>query len=87
MRFTQFNFHPNILSAISVAGYTNPTPIQKQTIPPILQGKDVLGLAQTGRADQSGQAYTFASVEDGKMIALIEKALGKKMTDQSFLSV
>lgn len=48
MRFTQFNFHPNILSGISVAGYNQPTPIQKQTIPPILQGKDVLGLAQTG---------------------------------------
>lgn len=47
MRFTQFNFHPNILSDISVAGHTNPTPIQQQTIPPILQGKDVLGLAQT----------------------------------------
>lgn len=48
MRFTQFNFHPNILSGIDDAGYTNPTPIQQQTIPPILQDKDVLGLAQTG---------------------------------------
>ena len=47
MRFTQFNFHPNILSGISVASYTNPTPTQEQTTPPILQGKDVLGLAQT----------------------------------------
>jgi superfamily II DNA/RNA helicase len=42
---------------------------------------------RTGRADQPGQAYTFAAAEDNKMIALIEKALGKKMTDQSFLPV
>jgi len=40
-----------------------------------------------GRADQSGQAYTFASVEDDKMIAMIEKALGKKMRNQSSLPV
>ena len=48
MRFTQFNFDPNILSGIGDAGYINPTPIQQQTIPPILQNKDVIGLAQTG---------------------------------------
>lgn len=48
MRFSQFNFHPDIYSGIGVAGYTNATPIQQKTIPPILQGKDVLGLAQTG---------------------------------------
>lgn len=38
---------------------------------------------RTGRADRSGQAYTFASDGDGKMIALIEKTLGKKMADRS----
>ena len=48
MRFTQFDFHPDILSGIGDAGYINPTPIQQQTIPPILKDKDVLGLAQTG---------------------------------------
>ncbi len=48
MRFTQFNFHPDILSGIGDAGFINPTPIQQQKIPSILQDKDVLGLAQTG---------------------------------------
>ncbi len=48
MRFTQMNFHPDILSGIGVAGYTDPTLIQQKTIPPILQGRDVIGLAQTG---------------------------------------
>jgi ATP-dependent RNA helicase RhlE len=48
MRFTQFNFHPDIYSGIGAAGYTIPTPIQKKTIPSILEGRDLLGLAQTG---------------------------------------
>ncbi len=48
MHFNKFNFHPDIRSGIGAAGYINPTPIQKETIPPILSGKDVLGLAQTG---------------------------------------
>ncbi|MCG8642380.1 MAG: DEAD/DEAH box helicase, partial [Desulfobacterales bacterium] len=56
MRFTQFNFDPNILSGIGDAGYINPTPIQQQTIPPILQNKDVIGLAQTG----TGKTAAFA---------------------------
>ena len=46
--FQNFEFHPQIKAGISSAGYTTPTPIQSQTIPPILDGRDVLGLAQTG---------------------------------------
>ena len=48
MTFTQFNFHPQINAGISAAGYKAPTPIQAQTIPAILSGRDILGLAQTG---------------------------------------
>src|SRR3989337_2442357 len=46
--FVSFALHPQINAGISAAGYTTPTPIQNQTIPPILAGRDVLGLAQTG---------------------------------------
>jgi ATP-dependent RNA helicase RhlE len=46
--FQSFSFHPQINAGISAAGYTNPTPIQNQAIPPILNGRDLLGLAQTG---------------------------------------
>ncbi len=46
--FETFNLHPRIAAGIQAAGYTTPTPIQIQAIPPILQGKDILGLAQTG---------------------------------------
>lgn len=48
MNFKSFSFHPQINAGISTAGYETPTPIQLQTIPAILEGKDVLGLAQTG---------------------------------------
>ena len=48
MNFDLFSFHPQINAGISAAGYSDPTPIQHQTIPPILSGRDVLGLAQTG---------------------------------------
>lgn len=48
MSFTQFNFGPQILEAIKRCGFSEPTPIQQQSIEPILAGHDLLGLAQTG---------------------------------------
>ncbi len=48
MNFNTFSFHPQINAGIASAGYSSPTPIQTQTIPAILDGKDVMGLAQTG---------------------------------------
>jgi ATP-dependent RNA helicase RhlE len=46
--FETFAFHPQIQTGILSAGYTTPTPIQSKTIQPVLDGRDVLGLAQTG---------------------------------------
>ena len=48
MKFAKFKFHPSITSGIKALGYTEPTPIQDQAIPPVLEGHDVMGLAQTG---------------------------------------
>lgn len=48
MNFDSFSFHPQIKAGIVAAGYSTPTPIQLRTIPPIIEGHDVLGLAQTG---------------------------------------
>jgi ATP-dependent RNA helicase RhlE len=48
MEFHDFNFHPQVAVGITAAGYVSPTPIQVQAIPPILEGRDVIGLAQTG---------------------------------------
>ena len=48
VNFSSFAFNPQINAGISSAGYSIPTSIQLHTIPPILEGRDVMGLAQTG---------------------------------------
>ncbi len=46
--FTDLNLDKKVLKAIAETGYDSPTPIQEGAIPPALEGKDVLGIAQTG---------------------------------------
>ncbi len=48
MSFEKFSFDRRISAGIHAAGYTTPTPIQDQAIPIVLEGRDVLGIAQTG---------------------------------------
>jgi ATP-dependent RNA helicase RhlE len=48
MSFQQFNLHPSIMAGVEALGYEEPTPIQEQGIPPVMAGRDVIGLAQTG---------------------------------------
>ncbi|WP_136441460.1 DEAD/DEAH box helicase [Pacificoceanicola onchidii] len=47
-KFADLNLNPKVLKAITEAGYETPTPIQAGAIPPALEGRDVLGIAQTG---------------------------------------
>ncbi|MBL7137726.1 MAG: DEAD/DEAH box helicase [Bacteroidales bacterium] len=48
MNFTDFGFDPRVLEGIDSLGFTIPTPIQEQGIPIIMEGKDLIGAAQTG---------------------------------------
>src|SRR5499425_554825 len=48
MGFSQLDLSPEVLQAVSDAGYINPTPIQEQAIPHVRRGRDILGCAQTG---------------------------------------
>lgn len=48
MNFKTFHFHPHIAAGVQALGYIQPTPVQLQSIPSILQGRDILALAQTG---------------------------------------
>lgn len=48
IKFSDLDLEPKVLTAISDAGYTTPTPIQSKAIPEALKGKDILGIAQTG---------------------------------------
>ncbi|WP_193746474.1 DEAD/DEAH box helicase [Ruegeria sp. ANG-R] len=47
-KFNELNLNPKVLKAIEEAGYETPTPIQEGAIPAALEGRDVLGIAQTG---------------------------------------
>ena len=47
-KFSDMNLDPKVLKAVEEAGYETPTPIQAGAIPPALEGRDVLGIAQTG---------------------------------------
>jgi superfamily II DNA/RNA helicase len=53
-KFSDLNLNPKVLKAVSEAGYTEPTPIQAGAIPPALEGRDVLGIAQTGTGKTAG---------------------------------
>jgi len=55
MPFSSFGLHPTLLKAIKELGFTRPTPIQEQAIPPAMLGKDVLACAMTG----SGKTAAF----------------------------
>jgi superfamily II DNA/RNA helicase len=55
MTFEELGLSEKVLKAVADAGYKEPTEIQKQAIPPALEGRDVLGLAQTG----SGKTAAF----------------------------
>lgn len=46
--FEPFNLHARVLAGVQALGYKTPTPIQQQSIPSVMEGHDVLGLAQTG---------------------------------------
>ena len=56
MNFDIFNFHPRISAAVAASGYSIPTPIQMQAIPKIMQGHDLIGLAQTGTGKTAAYA-------------------------------
>jgi ATP-dependent RNA helicase RhlE len=56
MTFTSLALSEPILRSLSEEGYTKPTPIQSQSIPVVLEGRDLLGAAQTG----TGKTAAFA---------------------------
>ncbi|OJY33572.1 MAG: DEAD/DEAH box helicase [Rhodobacterales bacterium 65-51] len=55
-KFSDLALDPRVLQAVAEAGYETPTPIQAQAIPPALEGRDVLGIAQTG----TGKTASFS---------------------------
>ncbi|MDX5333686.1 MAG: DEAD/DEAH box helicase [Gammaproteobacteria bacterium] len=56
VRFADFDLAPAVLRAVEEVGYETPSPIQAATLPPLLAGRDLLGMAQTG----TGKTAAFA---------------------------
>ena len=67
-RFTDLGLDPRVLSALEEVGYEKPSPIQEQTIPLLLDGNDVVGLAQTG----TGKTAAFALPALSRMAELAD---------------
>jgi ATP-dependent RNA helicase RhlE len=67
MSFTAYDLDPSLLRGVADLGFTEPTPIQRDGIPPALEGRDVLACAMTG----SGKTAAFA-------LPILQRLLGKK---------
>jgi ATP-dependent RNA helicase RhlE len=90
MGFSSFKLHPKITASVNALGYKIPTPIQLQAIPPVLAGKDVMGLAQTGTGKTA--AFVLPILERllpgqrGKVRALII-APTRELAEQTHVSI
>jgi ATP-dependent RNA helicase RhlE len=86
MSFEKFRLNEKVLAGVTAAGYKVPTPIQSQSIPPIMEGRDLMGLAQTG----TGKTAAFVlpilqrlmSGERGHIRALID-APTRELSEQT----
>ena len=65
--FSSFALHPDLLRGVKELGFTRPTPIQTEAIPPAMAGKDVLACAMTG----SGKTAAF-------LLPILQRLLGKR---------
>ncbi|KQZ74414.1 RNA helicase [Rhodanobacter sp. Root561] len=72
--FGALELHPDVLRALTDVGYESPSPIQAATIPPLMEGRDVLGQAQTGTGKTAAFALPILSridLKPGKPQALV----------------
>ena len=72
--FADLKLHPTLLETLKVVGYENPTPIQQQAIPPVMAGKDLIGLAQTG----TGKTAAFA-------LPILHRLLEQQVSGSSYV--
>ncbi|QZD95541.1 DEAD/DEAH box helicase [Qipengyuania gelatinilytica] len=76
MSFADLGLSEDLLKAVEEAGYTEPTPIQAQAIPPILMMKDIIGIAQTGTGKTASFVLPMIDVmASGRRRALMPRSL------------
>ena len=76
-QFSDLNLDPKVLRAVVDSGYETPTPIQAGAIPPALEGRDVLGIAQTG----TGKTASFTL----PMITILQKGRARARMPRSLV--
>ena len=64
MKFTELDLKPELLQALDEMGYVDMTPIQEEAIPHVLQGRDVVGLAETGSGKTSACGVPLVQLSD-----------------------
>ena len=76
MKFSELGLSEKVLNAVEASGYDTPTPIQEQAIPYALQGRDVLGIAQTGTGKTAAFTLPMLSMlERGRARARMPRTL------------
>lgn len=76
MSFAELGLSEKVLTAVSAAGYSTPTPIQAQAIPQVLARKDVLGIAQTGTGKTAAFTLPMLTIlETGRARARMPRTL------------
>ena len=71
MSFAHLGLSEPLVRALEAKGYTNPTPIQQQSIPQVLEGRDLLGIAQTG----TGKTAAFVLPSIQRLVASDKRVL------------
>jgi len=94
LSFDQLNLHPSLLKSITDLGFTEPSDIQKQAIPSILNGKDIMASAPTGTGKTAAfvlpslQILTEAEIKPGKgprvLVLTPTRELAKQVSDNIY---
>ena len=76
MTFADLGLSDELLRAVNDSGYNEPTPIQRAAIPPVLMGKDLIGIAQTGTGKTAGFVLPMLDIlHHGRSRALMPRSL------------
>ena len=74
LTFADLHIHPSVLQAVADVGYESPSPIQAATIPAMLEGSDVVGLAQTGTGKTAAFAIPTRALENHVYYLAVNRA-------------
>ncbi|RUM74474.1 MAG: DEAD/DEAH box helicase [Sulfurovum sp.] len=89
MKFTDFNLKPEIQAAVEEAGFVEPSPVQKEAIPLVLEGHDMIAQAQTGTGKTAAFGLPIMSMMEGNgevegLVIVPTRELAMQVSDELF---